>query len=105
MYHFNIVRQDSGEFRFELDGINLIIDGYNVKGEKHWIKNPETAIAFFNIKEHLYGVSNKLQTSLTVEDFFDLMKSQYQIFMSIRKMKKDPAQSQAGNGRSISEAP
>lgn len=104
MYHFNIVRQDSGEFRFELDGINLIVDGYNVEGEKHWIKNPETAIAFFNIKGHLYGVSNKLQTSQTAEDFFDLMKDQYQIFMAANANKRDPAQNSPGN-RAISEAP
>jgi|SRR5690606_20654791 len=88
MYHFNIVQQDNGEFRFELDGINLIVDGYELKEEKHWLRNPENAIAFFNIKGHLYGVSNKLKTSLTAEAFFDLMKNQYEIFLSSDKKKE-----------------
>ncbi len=80
MYRFNKVQDNDGVWRFELDGINLLIDGYTVKDEKHFIKTPQTAIAYFNLSGHLYGVANAIRTFSTVEDLYDTLQEQYSIF-------------------------
>ncbi len=80
MYRFNKIQDNDGIWRFELDGINLLVEGYTIKDEKHWIKNPQTAIAYFNISGHLYGVSNSLKTFPTIEDLYDTLFQQYQFF-------------------------
>jgi len=80
MYRFNKVQDSDGIWRFELDGINLLIDGYVIKDEKHFIKNPQKAIAYFNLSGHLYGIANAIKTSTTVEDFYDILLQQYHIF-------------------------
>jgi len=80
MYQFNIAADESGAWRFELNGINLLLDGFVIKDDKHWIENPTKAMAFFNINGHLYGISNELITYKTAEDFFDTMSNQYTIF-------------------------
>lgn len=80
MYPFNIVRNDDSSWRFELGGINLIIDDYQVKDEKHYIKNPDKAIAFFNINGNLYGIANQAHNCSTAEDFYEMMKEQYSYF-------------------------
>lgn len=80
MYQFNKVQDGEGTWRFELDGINLLLDGFFIKDGKHWLKNPTKAIAFFSIGGHLYGVANQIITFPTAEDFYDTMLSQYHIF-------------------------
>jgi len=80
MYRFNIVQDEDGAWRFELNGINLLLDGFTLRDEKHWINNPAKAIAFFKVNGHLYGVSNDMKSYPTVEDFYDSMKQQYSIF-------------------------
>ena len=96
MYHFNIMQDDEGLWRFEMDGINLLIDGFSEKDGKHWIKTPSKAIAFFNLSGNLYGVSNDMKTFRTVEDFFDSMHEQYSIFKSkqIRNISQGRSQSE-----------
>ena len=80
-YEFHIAKNDDGTCRFELDGIKLILEDFKLKGEKHWITNPERAIAYFLYNDnHLYGVANNLKTFNTVEDFYEVMKKQYAIF-------------------------
>ena len=79
MYRFNKVQEGNGEWRFELNGINLLMDGYDVKGEKHWIKNPGKAMAYFNVSGLMYGVANEIRTYNTAEEFFDIMMQQYLI--------------------------
>ncbi len=80
MYPFNIVHEENrGSWKFELSGINLIIDGYIIKDHKHWLKNPLKAIAYFIVKGSIYGVANKSRNCSTVEDFYEVMKEQYSI--------------------------
>ncbi|OJW77780.1 MAG: hypothetical protein BGO69_02115 [Bacteroidetes bacterium 46-16] len=100
MYQFNIMQDDDGLWRFELDGINLLIDAYSEKDGKHWIKTPSKAIAFFNLSGNLYGVSNDMKTFRTVEDFFDSMHEQYSIFKS--KHIKNISSGRQQNGNSLS---
>ena len=80
MYEFRIEKDRNKAWRFELNGIKMIVEDYRMKDNKHWITNPSTAIAYFYIKGNIYGVGNKKPECFTVEDFFDLMQSQYAIF-------------------------
>ena len=80
MYQFSKVRYADGSWRFELNGISLIVDGFTVKKGLHYLNNPEKAIAFFNFKGNLYGVSNRLRTFATVEALYETMCGQYAIF-------------------------
>ena len=80
MYQFTIVKYDDDLWRFELDGINLIIDDYQLKDEKHYIKNPQKTIAFFSINGNLYGLANQTQSWCTAEEFYEVMKRQYAFF-------------------------
>jgi len=86
MYQFNKVKLDNGAWRFELDGISLIMDGFLIKGDKHWINNSEKAIALFNFKGEMYSVSNQLQDYKTAEDFYNAMKEQYAFFHTQNKV-------------------
>jgi hypothetical protein len=79
MYQFKIVQDDDGVWRFELEGISLLVDGFTIQNEKHYIKHPEKAYAYFNIQGHVYGVANEIKTFPTVEDFYDNMLQQYRI--------------------------
>lgn len=82
MYRFHKVQLDNGSWRFDLNGISLILDGFEVKDERHWFKNAEKAIAYFNFKEEFYSVSNQFKSYRTVEDFYNAMVEQYAIFNS-----------------------
>ena len=94
MYQFNVMQDDQGMWRFELDGINLLLDGFTKQDGKHWIKTPSKAIAFFNLSGNLYGVSNDMKTFRTVEEFFDSMREQYSIFKNkqIKNISGSPEQ-------------
>lgn len=81
MYQFNKVKNEDGSWRFELDGISIIVDGFFVLQEKHYIKNPEKAIAFFNFNGNLYGVANQIKTFKTAEEFYEQMCDQYSFFL------------------------
>ena len=97
MYQFNVMQDDEGVWRFELDGINLLIDGFSEKDGKHWIKTPSKAIAFFNLSGNLYGVSNEMKTYRSVEEFFDSMREQYMIFKSKQVHNLSPGNEQNTN--------
>jgi hypothetical protein len=80
MYQFNIMQDSEDVWRFELSGINLLINGFFIKDEKHWIKNPKKAIGFLNINNNLYGLANNEPVTYdTAEDFYDVMLQQYMI--------------------------
>ena len=80
MYQFNIVKNDDNSWRSELEGIQLIIEDFQLKNEKHYIINPNRAIAFFNINGNLYGIANQSDRVRTAEEFYDLMREQYSFF-------------------------
>ncbi|MBS1687154.1 MAG: hypothetical protein JSS96_00395 [Bacteroidetes bacterium] len=84
MYKFQIAQEKDGGWRFELDGITLLIDGFFIKDDKHWITNPKKAIAFFYIASNLYGVLNDIRTYTTAEELFDSMHEQYLILKGSR---------------------
>jgi hypothetical protein len=80
MYDFNIGQEPDGSFRFERDGIHLLVDAFYEQEGKHYIQNPDKAIAYFKTGGNLYGISNNIITYSTVEDFFESMAEQYHIF-------------------------
>jgi hypothetical protein len=80
MYRFNIVQQKDETWKFELNGINLIIEGFIVDKDRHIIQNPEKAIAYFSVKGHMYGLANQFRVYNTAEEFYDVMMEQYSIF-------------------------
>ena len=82
MYRFDIEQQKDGTWKFELDGINLIVDGFEVNNNRHVINNPEKAIAYFSLDGHLYGLSNQVRTCKTAEEFYEVMRQQFTIFKS-----------------------
>lgn len=86
MYQFSKEKMDSGEWKFELDDIKLFIDGFSIHDDKHWIKTPETAIAYFMQKDNVYSVSN-VNRLKTAEDLYDAMIAQYAFFSPNRMMK------------------
>ena len=79
---FNKEQLDNGAWKFELDGISLIVDGYSEKNGNHWMNNAESAIALFNFKGELYSIANRMNDYKTIEEFYDAMKAQYAIFNS-----------------------
>jgi len=84
MYQFN-KKPIKGTWRFELNGISLLINGFFIKDEKHWIKSPSKAIGFFNIDNNLYSVSNSEPVPHhTIEDFYDALVKQHKILKSGR---------------------
>ena len=86
MYQFNIVKNEDSSWRFDLDGISLILDGYTIENEKHLMNNPDKAVAFFNVDGMLYGVTNQPTYCTTAEDFYDVMIQQYAVFKgSVRR--------------------
>lgn len=80
MYPFNIEQTEDKSYRFELNGINMIIDGFVLKEEVHYLLHPDKAIAFFTVDGNLYGVVNRAQYCDTVEGFYEIMCKQYQYF-------------------------
>jgi len=79
MYQFRIIKQMDGGFKFELGEIKMFIEGYSIANNKHILTNPAKAIAYFNIKDNIYGVSNEPLNLDTAEAFFDVITSQYEI--------------------------
>jgi hypothetical protein len=80
MYPFKIVQQDDQSWRLELNGIAIITDGFTLREKLHWLVNPTSAIAFFNVDGNLYGLSNANDTNNTAEDLYDALYRQYVYF-------------------------
>ena len=85
MYQFNIKKQESGGYRFELGGINIITEEYTVQDGMHKLANPAKTIAYFNIDDNIYGISNDSLKLNTVEDLYDSINKQYRIFTAPSK--------------------
>ena len=85
MYHFKIVKVQEGGYKFELEGIKLLVDDYSVINDQHILKTPNKAIAFFNIGEDIYGISNESLNLNTAEALYDTMTRQYSVFISPSK--------------------
>ena len=80
MYQFKIRKQEDGGYKFELDGIRIIVEDYSIKEGKHILLAPQKAIAYFLIHENIYGISNDPMNYDTAEAFFDAINKQYRIF-------------------------
>lgn len=80
MYQFRITREEKGGYRFELEGIKILVDDYKVENNKHMLTNPGKAVAFFDIENSLYGISNQPSYYHTAEEFYDAMFSQFYVF-------------------------
>jgi hypothetical protein len=80
MYHFSIKEQETGGYKFELDGIKIITQEYTIQDGKHKFINPSSSIAYFNIGDNIYGVSNDPLNFSTAEDFYDSVNKQYSLF-------------------------
>jgi len=80
MYQFSIKKQESGGYRFELDGINILTDEYTMQDGRHKLTNPSKTIAYFNLNDNIYGISNVPHNFATVEDLYDSINQQYHIF-------------------------
>jgi hypothetical protein len=82
MYHFKIKKQENGGYRFELGVINILIDGYSISNDKHVLSNPDNAIAYFNVNDNIYGVSNETPRYATVEALYEALNQQYKTVVS-----------------------
>ncbi len=80
MYQFRITKEEKGGYRFELNGIKILVEGYKVEGDHHALTNPDKAVAFFDVENNLYGISNQPSHYKTAEEFFDAMFTQFKIF-------------------------
>ena len=80
MYHFNITKEENGGFRFELDGIKMLVDGFTIVDNTHKFTNPEQVVAFFDVENNLYGISNSSSHYQTAEEFQDAMLGQFRLF-------------------------
>ncbi len=80
MYQFRITEEEKGGYRFELEGIKILVDDYKIENDKHVLTNPNKAIAFFDIEHNLYGISNQSTVYYSVEDFYEEMLKQFDVF-------------------------
>jgi len=85
MYQFKIKEQDGGGYKFELGNINILIEGYTIEGNQHLLTNPNKAIAYFNIENNLYGISNEPLHYYTAEEFYDALNRQYSMFTKSKR--------------------
>lgn len=75
MYEFHIEKKGDETWKFELEGVNMLIDSYAVKNNKHLIMNPAKTIAYFYLDGNIYSIRNRAFCR-TAEDFFDLIQKQ-----------------------------
>ena len=87
MYQFNIKQQEDGGYKFELDGIKMIIDDYQLKEGNHILTHPTKAIAYFIIQDNIYGISNDPLNCDTAEAFYDAIIKQYELFTNTGKTR------------------
>ena len=77
MYQFRITKQENGGFRFEYNGIKILVEDYFIKDGKHFFKQPDKAIAYFDIESNVYGILNEPAHYASAEEFHDAMASQF----------------------------
>jgi len=80
MYQFKIKKQEDGGYRFELEGIRMIVDDYSIRENKHILSHPDKAIGYFLINDNIYGISNDPANFDSAEAFFDAIIKQYHVF-------------------------
>ena len=80
MYQFKIVKVQEGGYKFELEGIKLLVDDYNIENDKHMLRTPSKAFAFFNIGSDIYGISNEPFNYDNAEALYDAIIQQYNMF-------------------------
>ena len=80
MYHFKINKVQEGGYKFELEGIKLLVDDYSIINNKHLFKTPNKAIAFFYIGDDVYGISNEPLNLDSAEELYDTIIKQYNVF-------------------------
>ena len=97
MYQFKIIKTQEGGYKFELDGIKLIVDDYSIMNNRHMLKTPNKAIAFFNIGDDIYGISNEPLNLKSAEELFDTIKLQYRMFTVSEKYQGLGHQNYAGS--------
>jgi len=77
MYQFRITRQESGGYRFEYNGIKILVDDYIICDDRHIIKTPAKAIGYFDVENYIYGVMNEPVHFTSAEEFHDAMRIQF----------------------------
>lgn len=80
MYQFKITQEERGGYRFELKGIKILVDDFRVENDLHVFTNPDKAVAFFDVENNLYGISNQPKYYRSVEEFYDAMYQQFDVF-------------------------
>ena len=80
MYQFKITQEEQGGYRFELDGIKMLVDEFQLINNLHRFVHPEKAVAFFDVERNLYGISNTSTKYETAEEFHDAMVTQFRVF-------------------------
>ena len=95
MYEFKIKQQEDGGYRFELEGIRMIVPGYSIQEGKHRLENPDKAIAYFMIDENIYGISNDPMNVETAEAFYDAIVKQYKVFTTDKKNRQSSGKKSA----------
>ena len=93
MYQFKIIKVQEGGFKFELEGIKLLVDDYNIINGKYHLKTPSKAIAFFNIGNDVYSISNEPRTYDTAEALYDAIVNQYNLFNDTNSSNRNIKQS------------
>lgn len=80
MYSFTKLQDNDSEWRLELNGISLLCDGFFLKNDMHWLKNPQKAIGYFRTNGNIFGVANDIIVYNTAEEFYDSILKQYNVF-------------------------
>jgi hypothetical protein len=102
MYKFSKMQNSDGTWRFELEGVSIIVDGFRQQDGKHIMLNPLKAIAFIDVNGNMYGVSNQYNIYHTVEEFFDMMKEQA-VFFADKDKSKNEHHNKDSEGQSFSQ--
>ena len=85
MYQFNIKKQDTGGYKFELGGINILTEEYMIQDDRHKLMNPSKTIAYFSVDDNIFGVANDPLSFNTAEELYDSINKQYSIFTTSSK--------------------
>lgn len=95
MYQFKIKELADGGFKFELNDIKMLVDGYRTDGVSHVLKNPAKAIAYINNGDNMYGISNQISGFKTAEELHDAVTKQFQVLKSEPQQKQNNHQTKS----------
>jgi len=101
MYQFKIVKVQEGGYKFELGGIKLLVDDYSVTNDKHLLKTPNKAFAFFNIGEDVYSISNEPLNHDSAEALYDSIVQQYNMVNPKSNFMGNPGQNYGSNNNQL----